>query len=87
MSDPRKNMKKMVTSEQWELLRRRGIIETTWGVKKERFELVYHKARIVEGLFRHYFYSILSFLIKPLLHFSLFRKKSFVFHNKTRFSA
>jgi hypothetical protein len=42
MSDPRKNMKKVKTGCQWELLRRRSIIETTWGVMKECFELVYH---------------------------------------------
>jgi hypothetical protein len=75
MSTPRKNMKKVMTSGQWELLRRRSIIETTWGVMKERFELVYHLARSLEGLFRHYFYSISSFLMKPLLGSGLFSQK------------
>jgi hypothetical protein len=75
MSAPGKNMKKVMASGQWELLRRRGIIETTLGVMKERLELVYHKARSMEGLFRHYFYSISSFLIKSLLGSDLFSRK------------
>jgi hypothetical protein len=75
MSAPRKNMKKVMPSEQWELLRWRSIIETTWGVMKERFEHVYHLARSMEGLFHHYFYSISSFLIKPLLSSGLFSQK------------
>jgi hypothetical protein len=75
MSAPRKNMKKVMTSGQRDLLRRRSIIETTWGVMKERFELVYHLARSMEGLFRHYFYSISSFLMKSLSGSGLFLQK------------
>jgi hypothetical protein len=75
MSAPRKNMQKVMSDGEWELLRWRGIIETDLGVMKERFELVYHLARSMEGLFRHYFYSISSFLMKPLLSSGLFSQK------------
>jgi hypothetical protein len=58
MAAARKNMKRLMTGEQKVLLRKRSIIETTWGVLKERFELVYHIARKMDGLFRHYCSSL-----------------------------
>jgi len=66
----RKSMKRLMTNEQGYLLRKRNIIETVWDVLKERYGLVYHLARNITGLFRHYFYSLLSrmfqiFLISP----------------------
>jgi hypothetical protein len=42
LSAARKNMKRIMSKEQGRLFRKRSIIETTWGVLKERFELVYH---------------------------------------------
>ena len=63
----KKNMKRVMTSEQKNLFRKRSIIETTWGVLKERFQLVYHLARSMAGLFRHYLYSLAAFLLSPFL--------------------
>jgi hypothetical protein len=67
LSATRKNMKRLMSAEQGKLLRERNIIETTWDVLKERFELVYHLARSMNGLFRHYCYSIISFLLRPIV--------------------
>jgi hypothetical protein len=60
----RKNMKRMMTTEQKELFKKRSRIETDWDVLKERFDIVYTFARSVTGLLRHYIYSITSFIIK-----------------------
>ncbi|MCL2193879.1 MAG: transposase [Treponema sp.] len=59
----RRNMKRLMTAEQKRLMRK-------WGVLKGRFGLVFHLARTVTGLFRHYTYSLLSRMLKPVL-FSL----------------
>ncbi len=59
----RKNMKRIMTKEQQNLFKARSRIETTWGVLKERFNLEYRLARSPHGLFRHYFYSLISFLL------------------------
>ncbi|MDR3237456.1 MAG: IS982 family transposase [Spirochaetia bacterium] len=63
----RKNMKRVMTTEQGRLFRMRNRFETAWGVLKERFEPVYHLGRSMDGLFRHHFYSIASYLIFPHL--------------------
>jgi len=63
----RKNMKRLMGEEQQRLLRKRSIIETVWGVLKERYGLVFHLARTVTGLFRHYCYSLLSHMLKPVI--------------------
>ena len=63
----RKNMKRLMTEEQGLLFRKRNIIETVWGVLKERYGLEYHLARNVTGLFRHYCYSLLSRMVQPFL--------------------
>ena len=62
----RKNMKRLMTEQQGRLLRKRSIIETVWGVLKERYGLVYHLARSTTGLFRHYCYSLLSHMLRPV---------------------
>jgi hypothetical protein len=64
ISATRKNIKRVMSGEQKQLFRDRSRIEMIWGVLKERFQLVYHLARGT-GLFRHYFYSIISFLLRP----------------------
>lgn len=64
----RKNMKRLMTKEQGFLLRRRSIIETVWGVLKERYGLVFHLARNIIGLFRHYCYSLLSSMLRPFMY-------------------
>ncbi len=60
----RKNMKRIMTKEQARLFKMRSRIETVWGVLKERFNLMFNLARSTHGLFRHYFYSIVSFLLE-----------------------
>lgn len=59
----RKNMNRLVSKEQFDCLERRNIIETVWSVMKDSFELVYTRARSVVGMFRHFFYSIATFLL------------------------
>jgi hypothetical protein len=71
MSAVRKNMKRVMSGEQKRLLRERSRIETIWDVLKERFQLVYHLARSMTGLFRHYFYSVASFLIRQFMESSV----------------
>ena len=67
LSAARKNMKRVMTKQQGQLLRKRSIIETVWGVLKERHGLVFHLARNMTGLFRHYCYSLLSNILQPVL--------------------
>jgi hypothetical protein len=69
LSAARKNMKRMMTLEQGLLLRKWSIIETKWGVLKERFGFVFHLARSVTRLFRHYYYSLLSSMLQPVLRY------------------
>ena len=59
----RKNMKRLISKEQFDAIEKRNIIETVWSVLKGSFCLVYTKARIVTGMFRHFFYSIAAFLL------------------------
>ena len=63
----RKNMKRLMTEHDGYLLRKRSIIETVWDVLKERYGLVFHLARNITGLLRHYCYSLLSNMLRPLL--------------------
>jgi hypothetical protein len=70
LSATRKNMKRVTTGKQKQLFRDRSRIETVWDVLKERFQLVYHLARGMTGLFRHYCYSIVSFLLRPFVESS-----------------
>jgi hypothetical protein len=70
LSASRKNMKRLMTEEEGRLLRRRSIIETVWDVLKERYGLVFHLARSITGLFRHYCYSLLSNMLRPILNSS-----------------
>ena len=58
----RKNMKRIMTKEQFRLLRNRNIIENVWSVMKLNYNLIYHRARSITGMFRHFFYSISAFL-------------------------
>ncbi len=58
----RKNMKRMITPEQHQLLLNRNRIENIWSVMKLNYNLIYHKARSITGMFRHFFYSISAFL-------------------------
>ena len=67
LASARKNMKRLMTKQQGNLLRKRSIIETVWDVLKERYGLVFHLARNITGLFRHYCYSLLSYMLQPVL--------------------
>jgi hypothetical protein len=67
LSAARKNMKRLMTEQQGGLLRKRSIIETVWDVLKERYGLVFHLARSMTGLFRHYCYSLLSNIMQHIL--------------------
>ena len=58
----RKNMKRMLTREQFMLLLKRNRIENIWSVMKLNYNLIYHRARSAAGMFRHFFYSISAFL-------------------------
>ncbi|MDR1100246.1 MAG: IS982 family transposase [Treponema sp.] len=71
MSAARKNMKRVMNGEQKQLFRDRSCIETIWDVLKERFQLVYRLARGMTGLFRHYSYSITSFLLRSFIESSV----------------
>lgn len=58
----RKNMRRLMTKEQCQLLHNRNAIENVWSVLKLNYNLVYHRARSVVGMFRHFFFSISAFL-------------------------
>ena len=58
----RKNMNRPMTKEQFQLLLKRNRIENVWPVMKMNYNLIYHRARSVSGMFRHFFYSISAFL-------------------------
>ena len=55
-----------MTKEQFHLLRNRNIIENVWSVMKLNYNLIYHRARSITGLFRHFFYSIPAFLFRHI---------------------
>lgn len=59
----RKNMKKLMSVDQWTHLRRRNIIESNWGVLKQNYFLEYHQARCITGLFRHYVTCISAYIL------------------------
>ena len=42
-------MKRIMTKEQFRLLRNRNIIENVWSVMKLNYNLIYHRARSVMG--------------------------------------
>ena len=58
----RKNMKRMLSLEQFKMLLKRNRIENVWSVMKLNYNLIYHRARSAAGMFRHFFFSISAFL-------------------------
>lgn len=62
----RKNMKRLVTKKQFDLLEKLNVIETVWSVLKGSFDLVYTKARSMREMFRHFFYNISAFLLSHM---------------------
>lgn len=59
----RQNMNRLMSLEQWELLRKRNIIESDWSVLKQNYFLEYHQARCMDGLFRHYVSCISAYIL------------------------
>ena len=47
----------------------RSIIESEWGTLKNNFSLEYHKARCTAGMFRHFFYSIVAYMLNRNLNY------------------
>ena len=62
----RNNMRKIMSKNQHELLKKREAIETIWSVLKERLFIITSLARSITGLMRHYFYVILSYFFRYL---------------------
>ena len=62
-----RNMRRLMTGEQWEYLRKRNIIESDWGVLKQNYFLEYHQARSMVGLFRHYVCCISAYILQSRL--------------------
>lgn len=54
-------MKRMLTHEQFRLLMNRNRIENVWSVMRLNYNLVYHRARSVAGMFRR---NIQAFLLQ-----------------------
>lgn len=59
----KKNMNRILTHEQFQLLLNRNRIKNVWSVMKLNYNLIYHRTRSVNGIFRQFFYSISAFLL------------------------
>ena len=66
---PRKNMNRLMSRFECYHIKHRSIIESDWGTLKNNFQLEYHKARSIVGMFRHFFYSIAAYMINRNLDF------------------
>ena len=66
---PRKNMNRLMSRFECPHIKHRSIIESNWGTLKNNFHLEYHKARSIVGMFRHFFYSIVAYMINRNLDF------------------
>ena len=66
---PRKNMNRLMSRFECYHIKHRSIIESDWGTLKNNFQLEYHKARSIGGMFRHFFYSIAAYMINRNLDF------------------
>ena len=67
---PRKNMNRLMSRFECYHIKHRSIIESDWGTLKNNFQLEYHKARSIVGMFRHFFYSIAAYMINRNLDFN-----------------
>ncbi len=70
----RKNMKRLMTKQQFDYLRKRNRIENIWSVIKLNYNLIYHRARSIVGMFKHFLYSISAFLYHAVDYVSIFFK-------------
>lgn len=66
---PRKNMNRLMSRYECRHIKRRSVIESVWGTLKNNFQLEYHKARSIKGMFRHFFCSIAAYMIFRNLSF------------------
>ena len=70
-SATRKNMNRLMSSFECFHIKHRSIIESDWGILKGNYQLEYHKARNIHGMFRHFFYSLSAYMIDRSLDFYL----------------
>ena len=63
------NMNRLMSRFECYHIKHRSIIESDWGTLKNNFQLEYHKARSIVGMFRHFFYSIAAYMINRNLDF------------------
>ena len=66
---PRKNMNRLMSKFECYHIKHRSIIESDWGTLKNHFQLEYHKARSMAGMFRHFFYSIVAYMLDRNLNY------------------
>ena len=66
---PRRNMNRLMSRFECYHIKRRSIIESDWGALKNNFSLEYHKARCTAGMFRHFFYSIVAYMLNRNLNY------------------
>lgn len=66
---PRKNMNRLMSRFECYHIKHRSIIESDWGTLKTHFQLEYHKARSVVGMFRHFFYAIVAYMLERNIDF------------------
>jgi len=59
----RKNMNKLMSKPQHDLLKCRQIIESVFSILKTRMNMATNLARSITGLFRHYMYCILAYML------------------------
>lgn len=62
---PRKNMNRLMSRFECYHIKHRSIIESDWGTLKNNFQLEYHKARCMAGMFRHFFLQYCCLHAKP----------------------
>ena len=63
------NMNRLMSRFECYHIKHRSIIESNWETLKNNFQLEYHKARSIVGMFRHFFYNIATYMINPNLDF------------------
>ena len=56
-------MKRLMSRFECYHIKHRSVIESNRGTLKNNFHLEYHKARSIVGMFRHFFYSIVAYMI------------------------
>ncbi len=66
ISSVRKNMKKLMTTDQHKLLKRRQLVESVFSVIKERIGIVTSLARSLNGLFSRYAICLLAYFFIQL---------------------